>query len=469
MRPYPPHEMSAATRLAAIAAAAIALGALAALPVIAVRHDVPLAGYPLAAVWALLVFLLVRASAGASNARAVAACLIAAAALRIAVLIALNGLEGVETGNDYAAYLMLGRNLAEGEGLLAQTHYYGWVRGLYPPLYPLLLAGAGAVGGFNAATVLILNLVIDLAAAWLIFLLGRRLGDGRAGLAAAALYLVWPSLVLGAPLAQKEGLVTLLALAMALLFHKWLEEGTSWRNAALLGLTTALMALTQPMLALFPASIALVLLPGLGPRPLALLALRAIPLAVLALTPWWIRNYLTFGAFVPLTTSLGPTMIAAADPALALVPTNMAGDEAGRSAAMARQAMGIVGADPIGFIARRIPSMLRQFLFEDYDALRLTGFRPPMNWARSVMPAAQLAFAAAAALAAAGLAGRARARRDGFAAVLVLASLVQIGLFNFFFLFGERHRHFLTPFLLLLAAGWAVAALRRRDQKLSPS
>jgi hypothetical protein len=453
--------MTLATRLAALAAGGLFLGALVGLPVTTVWHGAPAAGYTLAAAWALLAFLLIPAAIVAAPRRGVAACLLAAAVLRVMVLLALNGLEGFEVGNDYDAYLTLARNLAAGNGLIAHTHY-GWVRGLYPPLYPVLLAGAGLAAGFGAATVLVLNSAIDAAAAGLLYLIGRRLGDARVGLVAAAAYLVWPSSVISAPLAQKEGLVTLLALFIALMFHRMLEQGPGWRNAALLGLGTALMALTQPILALLPLSIALVLLPLAGPRPLILFGLRAIPFAAIAMLPWWIRNHYVLGGFVPLTTSLGPTLIsAAAGQQHYTGQVLMTGNEPALSAAMAREAAGRIAADPLGFFAERVPIMVRYMLFEDYDALRMTVFNPPVAWARMVLAATQLAYVGAAGFALAALARKPALVRDGFPAALVLASLLHIGLFNIWFQFGERHRHFMTPFLLLLAASFLVPALQR--------
>jgi hypothetical protein len=457
--PFPP--LTAARRLAAVAVGALFLGAAAGLPVTTLWHSAPVAGYALAAAWVLVAFLLIRFAIAAARWRGVAACLLAAAVLRILVLLALNGLEGVELGNDYDAYLTLARNLAAGNGLLAHTKFYGWARGLYPPLYPVLLAGAGAAGGFNAVTVLVLNSAIDLAAAGLLWVIGRRLGDARVGLAAAAVYLVWPSSVISAPLAQKEGLATLLALFIALMFHKMLEEGPGWRNAALLGLGTALMALTQPILAPLPFSIALVLLPLAGPRPLILFGMRAMPVAAAAMLPWWIRNYDALGAFVPLTTSLGPALMSAAagqqDPA---TPILIAGNEPALSAAMAREAAERIAGDPLAFIAGRAPIMVRSMFFEDYDALRMTLFAPPVAWARMMLAGTQLAYACAAGFALAALARKPALARDGFPAALVLASLLHVGLFNLWFQFAERHRHFMTPFLLLLAASFLVPALQ---------
>jgi len=462
---------AAVTKAAALTVGLYFLGTLLGLAGIAWRYAIPAWGWALAAAWGLLAFLLIRVGVGAPLRRAIAACLAAALALRLVVLVAVNGFEGVETGNDYAAYLTLARNLAEGNGLLAHTMNYGWVRGLYPPLYPLLLAGAGAAGGFNAVTILALNSAIDLASAGLLVAIGRRLGDIRIGLAAASLYMIWPSAAITASLAAKEGLVNFLALFIVLMFQRMLDDGPGWRDAALLGLGTALMALTQPGLALLPLSIFLVLLPFAGARPLILFGARALPFAILTMLPWWIRNYALFGAFVPLTTSMGPAMMVA----VGRVPGEraqllMSGDEPARSALMIREAGGLIAADPFGFVTGRIPHIIRQMVFEDYDALRLAGFNPPFAWARAVLPAAQLSLACAVGLAFAALASRRALAKDRFLAPILLACLLHIGLFGIWFEFGERHRHFVTPFLLLMVGSFAVRVLsspganRNQDQ-----
>ena len=104
----------------------------------------------------------------------------------------------------------------------------------FPPAYPLLLAGWGAVAGLSPFAVLTLSTLLDALAAALIAGLGRRMGAGRAGRAAAALYLIWPSVVFDAPLAQKESLEIVLVLALA---HGWLgARRVDWRAALRIGL-----------------------------------------------------------------------------------------------------------------------------------------------------------------------------------------------------------------------------------------
>jgi len=43
-----------------------------------------------------------------------------------------------------------------------------------------------------------------------------------------------------------------------------------------------------------------------------------------------------------------------------------------------------------------------------------------------------------------------------FLAAILLGCLLHMALFGIWFEFGERHRHFITPFLLLLAGSFAI-------------
>lgn len=407
-------------------------------------------GVGVAAAWATLAALLCGLAMRGSARNAWLAGIAAAAALRLLVLFALAGNGPMITGNDYAAYLALGRSLAGGDGLIAVTDHYGPVRGMYPPLYPVLLAAAGAPFGPGMGTVLAVNFAIDLGAAALIARLGGRMGHERAGLAAALLYLVWPSLVVVTPLAQKEGLIVLLVLAVAAAFQALAQSGPSWRNAAWLGLASALIALTQPALAAFPVFLALTLLPRAGARALLIFAARALPLFLLVMLPWWARNFMLFGGFVPLTTSGGASMTVAATGAHAtLGPDLLALSEPARSALLADQARAAIAADPLAFLVRRMLGMAAALTLNDYNLLRLAGFVPPVRWGYLLAPAAQLSHAAALGLAALALA---RGKAGHFGAALIVAAGLQLGLVNLWFEFGQRHREFLTPFLLLLAA-----------------
>jgi hypothetical protein len=436
--------------LAALTLAGTTIGAAAGLVRAAILFP-SLAGMLCAAAGLLLAAVLILAAARASMWRAGALLIAAALALRLWAWLAIGDLSQVHVGNDYDAYQMLAGNVLQGRGLLARTQHYGTVAGMYPPLYPLLLAGARALAGPDSAAFL-LDSLVDLGAAALIVAIGRRLGEARAGLIAAGLYFVWPTFVLEAPLAHKEGLMILLTLAMALAVLRARQSGPGWASAGGFGLAAALLALTQPALALLAPLFALLLLPSPGWRAMAGFALKALPFWLAAMAPWWLRNWLLFGTFVPLTTSGGASLLVAAiGRHLTLGKELLAQSEPARSSILAQQAVGIIAADPLGFVVGRATAIIRSLSIEDNIASRLTQFAPPVPWANAMLPLTQAAHLAAVALA---LPETWRATRPAAHMLALLAglSLLQILLVQPWLEMGERHTQFMTPFVLLLAA-----------------
>ena len=125
-------------------------------------------------------------------------------------------------GGDALFYPLLAYSLSAGHGLQVHEPFMAeTVRALYPPLYPIVLAAWNGAFGLATGALCALNLLIDGVAALLIARLGQRLGRAGAGRAAAWLYLIWPSVLLSSPVAQKEGLIALLVLA---LIHSWLRD-----------------------------------------------------------------------------------------------------------------------------------------------------------------------------------------------------------------------------------------------------
>ena len=108
---------------------------------------------------------------------------------------------------------------------------------------------------------------------------------------AALLYLIWPTALLSAPLAQKEGLGVLLIVALALGWVRAVRgESAGWRRAVAIGLPAASLALLQPGQAPLAILFGAALLPMIGWRRLATIGIPAAAVAIAALVPWWIRN-----------------------------------------------------------------------------------------------------------------------------------------------------------------------------------
>src|SRR3954462_4595143 len=158
----------------------------------------------------------------------------------------------------------------------------------HPPLYPTVLAGLSLVGLKSVLAHRALGAFLGGVTIVLVALIGRRVGGGGVGLAAALSAAVYPLLVAADGAPMSESLYGLLIAACLLLALRLRERRRAWRAAAL-GATIGLAALTR--------SEALLLLVLLG-LPLAwrawrpLLALFAA--CVVVLVPWTIRNFSAF-------------------------------------------------------------------------------------------------------------------------------------------------------------------------------
>ncbi|KQR80442.1 ArnT family glycosyltransferase [Sphingomonas sp. Leaf343] len=365
---------------------------------------------------------------------------------------------------DSQVYIDLAQHLLAGRGLTIHDRWLDIdVCAFYPPLYPLVLAGWGWVAGFSTASLTVLSTAIDLLVGATIVRLGGRIADRRVGIAAAALYLIWPATLFSAPLAQKEGLGVLLAVMLAV---AWYDAGKTpaWRRAAAIGIPTGLLALTQPGWA--PLALAFGLAAGfrIGWRRMLTVGIPAAAIAAVTMLPWWLRNVALFGGFVPLTSVSGLSLWIGNNPAATgrwmQYPASLRGLpelEVGHAAgAMARE---WIMTHPADFVRLTAAKAIRALGLAQSGVSRLAAMQPPIApvATAALLPFAQAAQTTALALTAAAL----RFDRRAPSAFLV-AALAHMLLVDVWFEFDERHRDVVTPFLLLTLAAGAAAYLRRR-------
>jgi 4-amino-4-deoxy-L-arabinose transferase-like glycosyltransferase len=215
--------------------------------------------------------------------------------------------------DDQFYFSALPKLLADGHGFIAPfKHVFDHVSvatAEHPPLYSVVLAGPALVGldspdaqrlagaAFGAVTILALGL------------LGRRLAGDRAGLLAAGLGAVYPTLIVADGALMSESLYGALV-ALSLLAAYRLLDAPSPGRALVLGAVSALTALTRgEALLLFP----LVLIPivwrgrtgGLRPALVALVAFAVV------LAPWTVRNWIVFDRPVAIATNSGTAVAGA--------------------------------------------------------------------------------------------------------------------------------------------------------------
>jgi len=235
---------------------------------------------------------------------AIALVLLLCLALRIGL--ALYHGEG-EVRGDAAVYKLIAENIADGKGFISDSgggitskphpSAHGYV------LYPYFLAGL--MWSINAGLfeISIVQSVIDTLTCLLVFLLMLRVTTKQnAALGAALIYAIYPPFIMSACSMMTETTTTFVLMSAAYLLYLAFKRG-AW-FFALAGAVMGITILAKPAMLAFPFVVALLLILSKA-RGWLSKALIYVAAAYLVVSPWTIRNYFVFRAFVPVTTNLG--------------------------------------------------------------------------------------------------------------------------------------------------------------------
>jgi 4-amino-4-deoxy-L-arabinose transferase-like glycosyltransferase len=205
--------------------------------------------------------------------------------------------ENIAEPSDAYYFLQIAHNIAQGKGFLEQyNHAYR------PPLFPaylslLILCGVQSVVTLKLITVFVLS-----SSVILMYLLGRSLFGGYAGVVGAFLAAVSPWLITMPNLLMSENLF----LPLFLLFL--LATARAVRNPSpgafvLAGIASGLGTLTREILIFAPLLFFIVMAVRAGRRS----AVKAFAIVAachtLVISPWTIRNYSVFHKFIPVSTN----------------------------------------------------------------------------------------------------------------------------------------------------------------------
>ena len=218
-------------------------------------------------------------------------------------------------GEDPDGYRALAENLVEhgtfGEGNRPTAYR--------PPLYPLVLSPAVALGPWSRAATALAHLAMGLATVWLTYRLGRQAGLGNYALVAAALVACDPILLAQSALVMTETLAALLAAAsLALLVAA--SRRPSVGRAVAAGGCMALAVLCRPTFLPWTILAAVVLPLCAGRKGRASWRHAAAVFgsfaagAAIVLAPWVVRNQVRFGRPILTTTHGGYTFLLANNP-----------------------------------------------------------------------------------------------------------------------------------------------------------
>ena len=206
--------------------------------------------------------------------------------VRLAILANTGGLTAKIV--DEQQYSRIAQNLVAGHG-------FGWAENeptsIRPPLYPALLAAVWRVSPNNLQAVRVVQILLGLATAVLVYVLGSRVYGPAVGAWAAAVCWLYPSLIFFNFLILTETLFTFLLVAFVLTVVLLVQIPRP-AFAIACGIALGLGALTRSILWPLP----LILCPLLAVLIRAPLARRlALPCLVLAgyaavVAPWAVRN-----------------------------------------------------------------------------------------------------------------------------------------------------------------------------------
>ncbi|QDU74901.1 Dolichyl-phosphate-mannose-protein mannosyltransferase [Bremerella volcania] len=209
---------------------------------------------------------------------------------------------------DSLSYEVLARHLARGEDFV-----YGDAQVARTPGYPLLLAPVYWLGEQPPTLALrLIGIVCGTLAIGLAAWIARMLFDPVAAVFAALLVAFYPgAIAMSVFILSEAPFAPLMLLNLGWLIVALRAEDPSRRMkfAALSGLAFGLAILMRPswlMFPLFAAPIGLLFYPDRKQQLYAYTTAAVV--AALVLTPWWVRNYVVIGKFVPTTLQVGASL-----------------------------------------------------------------------------------------------------------------------------------------------------------------
>ena len=222
--------------------------------------------------------------------------------------------------SDALGYQLQANFLARGHGFVNPVRlafqHQSTPTAAHPPLYALFLASGSVVGAKSVVAHQLMGCLLGTATVVGCGLIASQLGADRTGLAAMAVAAVYPGLWITDGGIMSEGLFALTATAVTVAAYDY-RRSRSVRAAAVLGVTIGLAVLTRDAAEVLLIALAIPLVltgPANGMRP-RILRLAAVFLAAgVVVSPWVVRNLVTFDRPVFISTGNG-TLLGANCPA----------------------------------------------------------------------------------------------------------------------------------------------------------
>ncbi len=225
-----------------------------------------------------------------------------------------DGWQRGSLAEDRDLYWGIAAHLVSGEGYVHPD--LGHATAYRPPLYPLLLAAILWMGG-GVKMLAVVQISLGVATAWLTWRLSCKLEMSRTASLATAFVALNPLLIQSTALAMTETLCAFLLVALmdriVGVFHQ--ERHSAWMSGMLLGLAMLCRPTVWAFVVLaILVSAALLVLPKftLARHSLTVARFKWLVIVVvcaLTVSPWAIRNQLTFHKPILTTTHGGYTLL----------------------------------------------------------------------------------------------------------------------------------------------------------------
>jgi 4-amino-4-deoxy-L-arabinose transferase-like glycosyltransferase len=221
----------------------------------------------------------------------------------------------LDTSEDYFSFGWevgrVAKSLALGHGFSSPYQGDSGPTAALPPLYPIFVAGVFRLFGIytkaSALVILAIQSVTSALTCVPVFHIARRTFGVRVARLAGWTWAVFPYAVFISAATIWSTSLSALLLALLFLLALRLAEGAGWRDWLGLGLLGGVIGLTNPTI--LPVVAALVIWAWFRLRrrgvSIAPQATVAAVIALLCISPWVVRNFHTFGRFIPMRSNLG--------------------------------------------------------------------------------------------------------------------------------------------------------------------
>jgi len=237
--------------------------------------------------------------------RILIALLVIGVALRL-VALCLRPEGALYAAPDEDEYLQIAQSVARGEGFAL----HGEITAYRDMLLPVVCAGLMALFGDSPLPMLLLNVLLSVATALLLFDLGRRRFGEQVALIMAGVWLLYPTAIIFSAMLFTETLFVFLWVLALLLYDRLDEGGYRPLDAVALGAVSGLVMLTRAVGVVVVLSLILYIVLIRFERPLRVRLRAALILGaacLLVVLPWMVRNHYAVGRFA-LNTNGGINM-----------------------------------------------------------------------------------------------------------------------------------------------------------------